>query len=119
MNYVEVESEKSGSSVETNAHGSRTFWDFRRKPERMSCRANCTVCNETTNDGMIGHSSLATNLGSLRWLKSKGHFLSVGAAVISCRNEKAPDGLVADAHLSDGFLHLILIKDCPHPSYLR
>ncbi|KAL0317603.1 UNVERIFIED_CONTAM: Ceramide kinase [Sesamum angustifolium] len=28
----------------------------------------------------------------------------VGAAVISCRNEKAPDGLVADAHLSDGHL---------------
>ncbi|XP_073306197.1 ceramide kinase [Primulina huaijiensis] len=118
VNYVEVESEKSGSSVETNAQGSRTLWQFRRKPERMSCRANCTVCNETTNESMIGHSSLAANLEGLRWSKSKGHFLSVGAAVISCRNEKAPDGLVADAHLSDGFLHLILIKDCPHPSYL-
>ncbi|CAD5333043.1 unnamed protein product [Arabidopsis thaliana] len=34
------------------------------------------------------------------------------------RNERAPDGLVVDAHLSDGFLHLILIKDCSRPKYL-
>lgn len=53
-----------------------------------------------------------------RWLTTKGHFISVGAAVISCRNSRAPDGLVADAHLSDGFLELILIKDCPLPHYL-
>ncbi|KAG5033483.1 hypothetical protein JHK85_017465 [Glycine max] len=64
--------------------------------------------------------SLTPHLNSeeTRWARSKGRFLSVGAAVISCRNEKAPDGLVADAHLSDGFLHLILIRDCPHASYL-
>ncbi|RWV95945.1 hypothetical protein BHE74_00013544 [Ensete ventricosum] len=53
-----------------------------------------------------------------RWLEYKGRFLSVGAAIISCRNERAPKGLVAEAHLADGFLHLILIKDCPHPLYL-
>ncbi|KAF2611413.1 hypothetical protein F2Q70_00008128 [Brassica cretica] len=40
------------------------------------------------------------------------------AAVMSNRNERAPDGLVVDAHLSDGFLHLILIKDCSRPKYL-
>ncbi|CAN6232718.1 unnamed protein product [Urochloa humidicola] len=53
-----------------------------------------------------------------KWVWSEGRFLSVGAAVISCRNERAPDGLVADAHLSDGFLHLLLIRDCPLPLYL-
>ncbi|KAK4385167.1 Ceramide kinase [Sesamum angolense] len=39
---------------------------------------------------------------------------------VSCRANCAvcPDGLVADAHLSDGYLHLILIKECPHPCYL-
>ncbi|KAJ0961910.1 hypothetical protein J5N97_029738 [Dioscorea zingiberensis] len=92
------------------------------RPKKMVCRKNCTVCNETTNsnhpsaNGAIKSSRIHSE-GS-RWLRSKGRFLSIGGAVISCRNERAPDGLVADAHLADGFLHLILIKDCPRPSYL-
>ncbi|XP_027927800.1 ceramide kinase isoform X4 [Vigna unguiculata] len=88
--------------------------------ERRICRTNCKVCNEKPNHASVGVCSLTPHLNSeeTRWARSKGHFLSVGAAVISCRNEKAPDGLVADAHLSDGFLHLILIRDCPHASYL-
>jgi len=88
--------------------------------ERRICRTNCKVCNEKPNDASVGVCSLTPHLNSeeARWARSKGHFLSVGAAIISCRNEKAPDGLVADAHLSDGFLHLILIRDCPHASYL-
>ncbi|KAG2372099.1 Ceramide kinase [Vigna angularis] len=88
--------------------------------ERRICRTNCNVCNEKPNHASVGVCSLTPHLNSeeTRWARSKGHFLSVGAAVISCRNEKAPDGLVADAHLSDGFLHLILIRDCPHASYL-
>ncbi|XP_048421500.1 ceramide kinase-like isoform X1 [Pyrus x bretschneideri] len=44
--------------------------------------------------------------GETKWSISKGNFISIGAAVISNRNERAPDGLVADAHLSDGFMRL-------------
>eukprot|EP00256_Glycine_max_P070221 XP_025984816.1 ceramide kinase isoform X2 [Glycine max] len=90
------------------------------KSEKCICRINCKVCNEKPNHASLGVCSLTPHLNSeeTRWARSKGRFLSVGAAVISCRNEKAPDGLVADAHLSDGFLHLILIRDCPHASYL-
>ncbi|KAK4489399.1 hypothetical protein RD792_005208 [Penstemon davidsonii] len=115
VNYLVAESEKEKSvSPETDAEGGggggRKLWRLRKKSDRVSCRANCTVCNDTVTG--------APNLQGLKWLKSKGRFLSIGAAVISCRNEKAPDGLVADAHLCDGFLHLILIKDCPHPLYL-
>ncbi|CAH9060182.1 unnamed protein product [Cuscuta epithymum] len=94
----------------------------RKKPERAVCRANCDVCNlkgsETSEGGMCERSDEESPYSSRRWLKSKGQFLSIGGAIISCRNERAPDGLIADAHLSDGFLHLILIKDCPHASYL-
>lgn len=83
------------------------------------------VCNQPTisetdqdfSDRTIGKSDIYSNK-DLKWSSSKGRFLSIGAAVISCRNERAPDGLVADAHLSDGFLHLILVKDCPRPYYL-
>ncbi|KAI3458341.1 hypothetical protein Pfo_015004 [Paulownia fortunei] len=119
VNYLEVESEKGSLSPETDPQvNSRMLWCLPQKPDRVSCRANCVVCNSKSNDTMVGSPSLAPNLKGQRWSRSKGRFLSVGAAVISCRNEKAPDGLVADAHLSDGFLHLILIKDCPHPFYL-
>ncbi|PKA61138.1 Sphingosine kinase 1 [Apostasia shenzhenica] len=94
----------------------------RRNLSKEVCRIECSICNGTTNSSHIvtngGTSSPIVHGEGVRWLRSKGRFLSVGAAVISCRNERAPDGLVADAHLSDGFLHLILVKDCPRPFYL-
>ncbi|KAL0292495.1 UNVERIFIED_CONTAM: Ceramide kinase [Sesamum calycinum] len=93
--------------------GTKVFLQH-RKPGRVSCRANCAVCNIKSNEAMVGPPSLARDLQGLRWLKSKGRFLSVGAAVISCRNEKAPDGLVADAHLSDDLFDSI----CRHLIHL-
>lgn len=119
MSYLEVEPKGASSRPEpdTEVH-SRGFWCLPKKPDRLTCHANCAICNSKSNQTIIGSPSLAQNSKGLKWSRSRGRFLSVGAAVISCRNEKAPDGLVADAHLSDGFLHLILIKDCPHPYYL-
>ncbi|KAE9593996.1 putative ceramide kinase [Lupinus albus] len=118
--YLDVESDETNLTSKRNRHGS-LLQAMRgpHKPERYICRVNCKVCNENPDLSTAGVSGLTPHLNSeKRWVRSKGRFLSVGAAVISCRNEKAPDGLVADAHLSDGFLHLILIRDCPHASYL-
>ncbi|XP_060196342.1 ceramide kinase, partial [Lycium barbarum] len=118
--YVEVESEKKNTGLEKESSGSWTkgLWALLKKSERVACRANCNICKTKAGHTSAKCPSLQPYSKDSRWLKSKGNFLSVGAAVISCRNEKAPDGLVADAHLSDGFLHLILIKDCPHAGYL-
>ncbi|KGN50311.1 ceramide kinase isoform X2 [Cucumis sativus] len=91
--------------------------DTNAKGKRVLCRSNCSICN-TRPHLQHSHTGSSSRQDETRWLKSKGRFLSIGAAVISCRNEKAPDGLVADAHLSDGFLHLILIRDCHHALYL-
>ncbi|XP_023534408.1 ceramide kinase isoform X1 [Cucurbita pepo subsp. pepo] len=98
--YVDIKSE------DTNTNG-----------KRVLCCHNCSICS---TKAYLQHSNTGSDSrqNETRWLKSKGRFLSIGAAVISCRNEKAPDGLVADAHLSDGFLHLILIRDCHHALYL-
>ncbi|KAH9300060.1 hypothetical protein KI387_011643, partial [Taxus chinensis] len=82
-------------------------------PKEEICRVNCALCADGTE--MSSH----TNPQLPRWLKVKGLFLGVGAAVMSCRNEKAPDGVVANAHLADGFLHLVLIRDCSRASFLR
>ncbi|KAK6788719.1 hypothetical protein RDI58_012517 [Solanum bulbocastanum] len=118
--YLEVESEKKNIGPEKESIGSWTkgLWSLLKKSERVACRANCNICKTKASHTSAKCPSLHPYSKDSRWLKSKGRFLSVGAAVISCRNEKAPDGLVADAHLSDGFLHLILIKECPHAYYL-
>ncbi|XP_039126791.1 ceramide kinase-like [Dioscorea cayenensis subsp. rotundata] len=112
-------------SVETTTRSSSKTQSAQLSPERpkkMICCRNCTVCKETMNSVTSPANrviaSPGIHSGGSRWLRSKGRFLSIGGAVISCRNERAPDGLVADAHLADGFLHLIMIKDCPRPHYL-
>ncbi|ERN00182.1 ceramide kinase isoform X2 [Amborella trichopoda] len=93
------------------------------KNPKLICQVNCPICIDARPPPQVPsiHSSfkLSSHHGeNSRWLRSKGRFISVGAAIISCRNERAPDGVVVDAHLADGFLHLILIKDCPRPLYL-
>ncbi|KAH7659367.1 ceramide kinase protein [Dioscorea alata] len=112
-------------SVETTTRSSGKTQSAQLSPERpkkMICCRNCTVCKETMNSIASPANRIIASpgihSGGSRWLRSKGRFLSIGGAVISCRNERAPDGLVADAHLADGFLHLIMIKDCPRPSLL-
>lgn len=115
--YLEAEPEKASSSRERGSwiHRVKTLSVLPKQSNRVACRARCSVCNRKT----INMSRLPGGASyKPRWLRTKGRFLSVGAAVISCRNERAPDGLVADAHLSDGFLHLILVKECPRPHYL-
>lgn len=95
----------------TNMVCINNFWKFwrRRHPDRMICRVNCPTCS---------NNSEPFNFADAQWQRSRGRYISVGASINSCRNEMAPDGLVADAHLSDGFLHLVLIKNCSRPKYL-
>ncbi|KAM7272807.1 hypothetical protein ACFE04_027471 [Oxalis oulophora] len=112
ISYIEVEQEKKSPTPE-RAGGLRALWG-REKYERTICRVNCKVCARKP----VSESTPNSCPAEKKWLRSKGRFLSVGAAIMSNRNEKAPDGLVADAHLSDGFLHLILVKDCPCAFYL-
>lgn len=115
VTYEEAESENSKASL----HSRSKTWPFRNtsRSEKILCRANCSICNSK-----VGGNIVSTTPNSCpektRWCRTKGRFLSIGAAVMSNRNERAPDGLVVDAHLSDGFLHLILIKDCSRPKYL-
>ena len=110
------------ASAEDYVTGAQPLQSHQRRPRRIICRTNCFVCNEASTPGQNSEDEVADSSRTIcenpKWVWSKGRFLSVGAAVISCRNERAPDGLVADAHLSDGFLHLLLIRDCPPPLYL-
>ncbi|MQM00624.1 hypothetical protein Taro_033363 [Colocasia esculenta] len=111
--FLEDKSSKSVAGTSRLENGMQQAHSFGDKPKEI-CSVDCRICKESTSPAY----KLTIDDSELKWLRSKGHFLSVGAAVISCRNGRAPDGLVADAHLADGFLHLILIKDCPRPFYL-
>ncbi|XP_074580254.1 ceramide kinase-like [Curcuma longa] len=99
-----------------NKNGIQTSDRFHENLKKVVCQANCNICNDTNDSADVDLSNISSQ--DSRWLQYRGRFLSVGAAVISCRNERAPEGLVAEAHLADGFLHLILIKDCSRPFYL-
>ncbi|XP_066322261.1 ceramide kinase-like isoform X4 [Miscanthus floridulus] len=109
------------ASAEDDITGAQPLQSRWKKPRKVICRTNCSVCKEAStsrqNSEDVSENS-RTLCENQKWVWSEGRFLSVGAAIISCRNERAPDGLVADAHLSDGFLHLLLIRDCPLPLYL-
>ncbi|VVB15620.1 unnamed protein product [Arabis nemorensis] len=114
--FEEAEPENAKTS---SPHKRSKTWPFRNTPksEKILCRAKCSICN-CKAEGNIVRTTPDSFPEKIRWCRTKGRFLSIGAAVMSNRNERAPDGLVVDAHLSDGFLHLILIKDCSRPKYL-
>ncbi|KAJ0100013.1 hypothetical protein Patl1_20724 [Pistacia atlantica] len=112
--YLEVESGKTNTIPDRGRRFGRLQTSGSpNKSERVICRTNCNICNKKSS-----RPTPYSRPEETRWSRSKGRFLSIDAAVISNRNERAPDGLVVDAHLSDGLLHLILIKDCPHALYL-
>nr|GEX06300.1 ceramide kinase isoform X1 [Tanacetum cinerariifolium] len=110
-----MKAESGNTNVGANAKRIKVFWGLSKDSERVICRAKCDICNTPLSSSQLEKPDPKQESN---WVRVKGRFLSIGAAVISCRNEKAPDGLVADAHLADGFLHLILIKDCPRAFYL-
>ncbi|CAA7393051.1 unnamed protein product [Spirodela intermedia] len=112
--FLEDETLNSAAGTGFRNRGSQDTRISSEKTPRSKCCVDCAVCRESTRPA----TALVNGDSALRWSRSEGRYLSVGAAVISCRNGRAPDGLVADAHLADGFLHLILIKDCPRPRYL-
>ncbi|WCJ36440.1 Ceramide kinase [Euphorbia peplus] len=117
VSYIQTEPETVSTTGKGNSFSRLRSVRGPEKVERAVCRTNCDVCNENPAT-RSPRSTPYSRPEESRWRRCKGHFLSVGAAVISNRNERAPDGLVADAHLSDGFLHLLLIRDCPRALYL-
>ncbi|VAI47668.1 unnamed protein product [Triticum turgidum subsp. durum] len=121
--FLENENSHSlAASAENVADEVQPLQSRRKRSRKTICLANCSVCKETSTTGQNSEDEIPNSSQTIhdnpKWIWSEGRFLSVGAAVISCRNERAPDGLVAEAHLSDGFLHLLLIRDCPLPLYL-
>ncbi|XP_047328455.1 ceramide kinase-like isoform X2 [Impatiens glandulifera] len=121
IRYLESTTDNKSSSDTVSDNRNRTIWGKWKPSEKAICCVNCKVCNTKPNCTLQIPTKVSLqddDMDETRWVKTRGRYLSIGGAIISCRNERAPNGLVADAHLSDGFLHLIMIKDCPHALYL-
>lgn len=113
----------------TPRNGSSENSKLTDRAHRVICRVNCGICaqgmdlnhlvDSDSEEEELEEASAELQATKPRWRSLRGSFHSVGGAVMSCRNDKAPDGLAAHAHLADGLLHLILIRKCSRPSYLR
>jgi hypothetical protein len=53
------------------------------------------------------------------WRRLRGKYTSIMCAVTSCRSDRSTQGLAPCAHLADGRLVLVLVKECSRLQYLR
>jgi hypothetical protein len=53
------------------------------------------------------------------WVAVSGRYVSVMAVVTACRSDKSKAGLVPGAHLTDGRMYLVLVRECSRLQYLR
>eukprot|EP00898_Chlorokybus_atmophyticus_P008441 jgi/Chlat1/8599/Chrsp86S07994 len=85
------------------------------RPSPSSAAAN--VANATAPSTVVEVVGPAAGPEQMRTIQGK--FMSVGAALMTCRNDRAPMGVSTHAHLGDGYLDLILIKECSRLQQFR
>ena len=123
VSFIEIPERNTSTSSSNNLQKGSPLNQTRMKERlgKMICGSNCSICMNGFDFSEIDERSLLSMYPSekgSRWKHSKGSFISIGAAVMSCRNDKAPNGVAANAHLADGLMHLILIKNCSRLAYL-
>jgi len=100
-----------------NSHKARVSFVRARKPKTApsECKAACFWCQGQKNQDPSAESrkDIPQDVEVV-----EGEFVSIMIAVMPCRSDKSPNGVVPHAHLSDGRLHLILVKKCPRWRYL-
>lgn len=52
------------------------------------------------------------------WQKVEGNFISINVVAMACKTPATLNGMSPHAHISDGCLDLILVRDCAYPKYL-
>ena len=83
--------------------------DFRKPPTICNGGNGCDDCmNVSIGDKKPGE-----------WRRVEGNFIGISGANISCRCALSPLGMAPFAHLSDGYLDLILVKKASRLGHLR
>ncbi len=52
------------------------------------------------------------------WRVAEGEFAAIMLVVLPCRSEKSAAGVARHGHLSDGALHLVMVRRCSRPALL-
>ncbi|KNC86645.1 hypothetical protein, variant [Sphaeroforma arctica JP610] len=53
------------------------------------------------------------------WEVRKGNFIAINALSMSCKHPKSVNGMAPFAHLSDGTMLLVMVRQCSRPKYLK
>lgn len=83
--------------------------DNRKIPSQCLGGKGCDDCDELLNPSNSNG----------EWKRVEGRFIGVSGANISCRCSLSPQGMAPFAHLSDGHMELIVIRQTSRLSHLR
>ncbi|KAK9833420.1 hypothetical protein WJX81_003514 [Elliptochloris bilobata] len=94
-----------------------------RAGARLECRSPCALCGACGAAPAAAAAEFQARshraLGEGTWRHVEGRFRSVMVAVSPCRSDMSARGLAPWAHLADGRLTLVLVRECSTLQYLR
>ena len=93
---------------------------------QVICTKSCPVCLQPAH-GRLNPAQKSFKLhaqNSLKrcesdWRAVEGEFAGIMLVIMPCRSEKSQTGVCKYSHLSDGRVHLVMIKACSRWRYLR
>lgn len=90
------------------------------------CRRNCLICSQpshnrlnTDRKSFTSHSKGSLHRFPGEWKTVEGEFAGIMLVIMPCRSEKSSNGVAKYGHLSDGNIHLVMVKRCTRWQYLR
>eukprot|EP00877_Chromochloris_zofingiensis_P010465 jgi/Chrzof1/5672/Cz16g11060.t1 len=103
-----------------------------RSTTPVGCFHSCRTCSAATKvavvpNGLAGScikSCAMLNVGTTPsgddgWVCRQGRFISIKCVVTTCRSDRSQQGVVPSAHLADGRMVLVMIKNCNMLRYLH
>eukprot|EP01134_Creolimax_fragrantissima_P002729 CFRG2729T1 len=84
-------------------------------------RASCSVQDVMKTDLFSSHhaSDVEEGVDEDGWEVRKGQFIAVNALSMSCKHPKSFNGMAPFAHLSDGTMTLVMVRQCSMARYLK
>lgn len=91
--------------------------------DKKGCRIGCGVCSKRKSSkwrNKYKKSDLIDDDDSAsRWRYSRGQFTAINAALVSGRCSRTVTGMSPAAHLGNGCIDLVLVRQCSRFDYLR
>ena len=93
---------------------------------QIVCTKDCPVCSQPSHSRLNParksfklHAQESRMRFASDWQVVEGEFAGVMMVIIPCRSDKSKAGVCKYSHLSDGRIHLVMIKACSRWRYLQ